>query len=427
MGQPPTGLRGMLQSRLISLTSTASQILQAAAIIGRTFDSNLLQTASGRTEDEIVQSIEELLARHLIREVPDQIALHLTGARYEFKHEQVQALVLEEISLVRRQLLHRRTAEALLEPSRIPAPSIQDGLLAFHYQQAGLPELAADYYFRAGQSARSLHANADAIAHFEAALVLGYAHKSAVLVELGDLYTLNGDYPQAIEQYEAAAAFSDPAQLPNIEQKIGQVYLRRGSWEQASCHFEAALFELNVLAPEQRKAFEAINRADWSLACHRAGNTDKATFLAQEALSLAESSDDALALAQVHNLLGVLARFDHHPELALKHLEESLSYARKFESPSAQIAALNNLALAQADLGEHDRAIETIRAALDDCIVLGDRHLEAALRNNLADQLRACGDQEAARAQLKEAITIFTEIGQRVEDWEPEIWKLVEW
>ena len=29
--------------------------------------------------------------------------------------------------------------------------------------------------------------------------------------------------------------------------------------------------------------------------------------------------------------------------------------------------------------------------------------------------------------QLKEAVTIFAEIGQRVEDWEPEIWKLVAW
>jgi hypothetical protein len=79
------------------------------------------------------------------------------------------------------------------------------------------------------------------------------------------------------------------------------------------------------------------------------------------------------------------------------------------------------------DLGEHGQAIKTIHGALNDCIVLGDRHLEAALRNNLADQLQASGDQEAAMAQLKEAVIIFAEIGQRVEDWEPEIWKLVAW
>lgn len=423
----PEGLRGMLQTRLVSLSGTASQILQAAAIIGRTFDSDLLQTASGRTEEEIIQGIEELLARNLIREVPVQATLNLSTARYDFTHEQVRALVLEEISLVRRRLLHRRTAEALEGQERAKPLRSQSGQIAYHYQQAGLLDIAADYFFRAGQMDRSVHANADALIHFQAALALGYSQKSDVLVELGDLHTLKGEYSQAIQQYEAAAAFNVTPSLPTIEHKIGQVYLRRGHWEQAACHFEAALIDLEALAPERQKAFEAEIRADWSLACHRAGHVHQATALAQEALTLAESSDDPLALAQVHNLLGVLARADQRPERALEHLEESLAFARKLKNPGAQIAALNNLALAQADLGEHGRAIETIQGALDDCITLGDRHLEAALRNNHADLLRASGESEASMAQLKQAVAIFAEIGQQAEDWEPEIWKLVAW
>jgi hypothetical protein len=56
-----------------------------------------------------------------------------------------------------------------------------------------------------------------------------------------------------------------------------------------------------------------------------------------------------------------------------------------------------------------------------------DRHLEVAIRTNYADLLRASGEQEAAMTELKLAIAIFSDIGQRAEDWEPEIWKLVEW
>jgi len=59
--------------------------------------------------------------------------------------------------------------------------------------------------------------------------------------------------------------------------------------------------------------------------------------------------------------------------------------------------------------------------------MLGDRHLEAALRSNYADILQSDGQSEAAIQQIKQAAVIFTDIGQNAKNWEPEIWKLVEW
>ncbi|MFN2151967.1 MAG: ATP-binding protein, partial [Anaerolineales bacterium] len=272
----PAGLRAMLHARLANLSGPANQILQAAAVIGRAFESDLLQMASGRNEDEIIQGIEELLMRNLIREVPVQAGLSRAIARYDFKQEQVRTLVLEEISLVRQRLLHRRVAEALVEQTHASTLRTQSGQIAYHFQQAGLGEQAAQYYFEAGQSARDLFANADALANFESALALGYPQKTATLMEIGDLHALNGDYPLAIQQYEAAAAFSTPDLLSSIEQKIGRVYLRRGFWEQAACHFEAALYDLEALPPDRREAFEAEVRADWSLSCHSEGKTEQA-------------------------------------------------------------------------------------------------------------------------------------------------------
>ena len=423
----PSGIRGLLQTRLALLTSSASQILQAAAVIGRTFDIELLQSTSGRSEDEIIQGIEELIARDLIREVADQSAFQLYNIRYDFKHEQVRSIVLEDASLIRRRLLHRRTAEALEERQSHDRPSSYNGQIAFHYQHAGSPEIAARYYYQAGQENRTIHANADALTHFQSALALGYPQKPAILVEMGDLYTLKGDYPLAIQQYEAAASFEEPALLPTIEQKIGQVYLRRGQWELATCHFEAALFDLGAIPANQRRAFEARVHADLSLALYHRGLIDEASSLADETLTLAESGDDPLALAQAHNLLGILARAQQDYKQALGHLEQSLSYTCQLDDPQGKIAALNNLALAQADLDDRRAALETVVQAIDESLQLGDRHLEAALRSNYADILRADGNTEEAIQQLKMAAIIFAEIGQRVEDWEPEIWKLVEW
>ena len=60
------------------------------------------------------------------------------------------------------------------------------------------------------------------------------------------------------------------------------------------------------------------------------------------------------------------------------------------------------------------------------CTSVGDRHREAALRNNLADPLHAGGREEEPMEHLKRAVAIFAEIG---EDGalQPEIWKLSEW
>ena len=144
-------------------------------------------------------------------------------------------------------------------------------------------------------------------------------------------------------------------------------------------------------------------------------------------LMLAEAGDDPLALAQTQNLLGILDRFRQNYQQALGHLEQSLSYTLQLDNPQGKIAALNNLALVQADLDDAPAALKTILQAIDEAILLGDRHLEAALRSNYADILRSVGDTDAAMQQLKQSAVIFTEIGMSSENWEPEIWKLVEW
>ena len=76
--------------------------------------------------------------------------------------------------------------------------------------------------------------------------------------------------------------------------------------------------------------------------------------------------------------------------------------------------------------GDADRAIELTAAALELCVRQGDRHREAALRNNLADLLRSDGRDAEAIEELKRAVAIFAEIGEPGK-LEPEIWKLSEW
>jgi tetratricopeptide (TPR) repeat protein len=419
----PGEARSLLQSRLALVSETGGQLLGTAAVIGRSFDFETLREASGRGEEETVVALEALVAQGLVREVRGGNG---AGALiYDFGHEKLRALVYEGTNLARRRLLHRRVAEALVVRARAQreiGPLASQ--IAQHYRSAGQDAEAAEYFNLAGEHARALFANAEALAHFRLALALGHPQAAALHEAIGDLQTLSGDYGAALTTFETAAALSGPGDLGRLEHKLGDIHHRRGEWDHAESHFRAALAAWGEagFAGERARLY-----ADWSLTAHHRGQTDQALKLALRAMRLAEEVSDSPALAQTHNILGVLAGSQGDLAQARHHLERSLALAETLGDPSARAAALNNLALTCRAAGETEQAIQLAETALALCVSQGDRHREAALHNNLADLLHAAGKSEAAMSHLKQAVTILAEIGVESGDVQPEIWKLAEW
>jgi predicted ATPase len=421
----PVGVRDLLHSHLKAVSETGWQLLATAAVIGRSFDFDTLRTASGRSEDEAVAGLESLMVQGLIQELRGGTGEHAMGTihepRYDFGHEKLRALVYEETSLARRRLLHRRVAEALVNRERTGLLASQ---IAYHYRLAGLESQAAKYFKQAGEQARSLYANAEALDHFRLALAMGHSEVAALHEAIGDLHTLRGEYSAALTSYETAAALCTAGALANLEHKLGNVHHRRGEWELAECHFQAGLAALGEPGPSSE---HAKLYTDWSLNAHRQGQADRALNLAYQALELAKAAGDTLALAQAHNILGILVSSQGEIDRANHHFENSLALAETLGDPDARVAALNNLALNCRASGNIERAFELTETALALCTSHGDRHRQAALHNNLADLYYATGQTDAAMAHLKQAVTIFADIGAEGGASQPEIWKLVEW
>jgi len=412
----PGGARDLLEARVRGIGDAARQLLGTAAVLGRSFDVDTARAASGRSDEEAVAALEELAARGLVHEV--------AGDVYDFGHGLVRDLVYEQTSLARRRLLHRRVGEALAagargrRPQEPPAASI-----ARHLELGGAAAEAAGYHRLAGDQARAVFANREALDHYRAAVALGHPDAAGLHAAIGDLETLLGNYDAALAAYTAAAGAATDDERWVIEQRLGAVCARRGDWDAAERHLTAALAALGSGGPEGRRAGLA---ADRSLAAHRQGHHDAADQLAREALDLAGQAGDPDALARAHGMLGMLgaSRGDHRA--ARRHLEQSLALAEALPDPSARVAALNNLALAHRATGEIDRAIGYTRSALELCARQGDRHREAALHNNLADLLHLAGQHGEAMDHLKQAVAIFAEVGEPG-TLEPEIWKLVSW
>ena len=65
--------------------------------------------------------------------------------------------------------------------------------------------------------------------------------------------------------------------------------------------------------------------------------------------------------------------------------------------------------------------------AVEACQRIGDRHLEAAVENHLADICHHAGREDDAMFHLKRAVTLFAEVGEGGPEPDPGVWALAAW
>ena len=420
----PHGAAELARRRLAQVSETARQIASTAATIGRSFELTVVLHASGRTEEEVVDGLDELRARQIVRELPPDQQTSPGDVRFDFVHHKLRQAIYERTSLARRRLLHGRVAEALAAGTRGGRDAgALAALVADHHRRGGDDHEAAAWFRRAGDHARSLFAVREALDHYLRALALDDTGDGDLHGRIAEARMLLGDYADASEALELAAArASDDQALATIEHQLGVLHLRLGDDAAAAVHLDRAV----ELAGDDHAHLARVH-ADRALAAVRAGDLERAASAADTAHDHGAAADDAEAVAQVRNVQGLVARHRGDHARAREHFTASVERAGQLPDPAAAIAAMNNLALTDADLGDLDSAITRAREAVALVVRRGDRHREAALRNNLADLLHRAGAEDDAMAALKEAVAIFADIGQDRHRLRPEIWQLVEW
>ena len=140
---PPT-LQQSLTARLDRL-GPAREVAQIAAVIGRGFSYPLIR-AVAKMEDEALQTALERLAEAdilLVQGLPPE-------SEYRFKHALIQDAAYENLLKSRRQALHRRTGEVLRDQFAATAAA-EPELLAHHFTEAGLTEVAIEWWGKAGR------------------------------------------------------------------------------------------------------------------------------------------------------------------------------------------------------------------------------------------------------------------------------------
>jgi tetratricopeptide (TPR) repeat protein len=390
-------------------------------VVGRSFDLEAVRHASGRSEEETVDAVEELMRRGIVREIGASPSGPL---RYDFTHGRMRETAYEAISLARRRLLHRRTAEAMrLDLSGMGRDEMaRFALIAGHERAAGRTAEASLAYVEAADRAEAVYANREAIEDLEAALTLDHADAVDLRMRIGQLRARLGEYPMAIVELETAAALATPGQLPAIELALGRVHRRRGDVAAAASHLDAAL-----AAPELASTLRVRALVERSVVALADGELEIAAESASDAVEIARSTRDPHDSGLAERLQGLVAQARGDLKTARVALERSCSLAVGDPDQTAAIAAMTALALVMAADGAVEEAVAKAIEAIEACRRIGDRHLEAAVENHLADLLHDAGREPASMEHLKRAVALFAEIGEGQPEREPGIWALAAW
>lgn len=392
---PPT-LQGLLLSRVDRLPEGSRRLLQEAAVLGTEFEESLLRTiATDSPPDTAV--LESLVAADLIR----QVGHGREGACYRFTHGLVHEVIYKNLLISRRAELHERVGRAL-EAIASPQLARLSDLEALGHHWSLSPDKAkgASYLAAAGDWARGVYANADAIQHYERALATlddckgCSAQVRTVRERLADLLALTGRRTDALAHYDVVRAemesVGERAGVARLYRKIGGLHWEAGDRQRAGACFTSGLDWLGEEGDrlERAQLFQEIGRLAF-----RGGDNASAIAWAERALAEAICEDQvdgpervhgvATIRAQAYNTLGVaLARTGRLDE-AVAQLEQSIALAEAHDLSQAACRGYTNLGVLYSSL-DPPRSIDTCLRGLETARKIGDLGFQSRLYANLA-------------------------------------------
>ncbi|MHA3703185.1 BTAD domain-containing putative transcriptional regulator [Jatrophihabitans sp. YIM 134969] len=147
----PDSVRGVIRSRVQRLPESDQAVLRAAAVLGRTFDIELVAAVTGIDGDTVDEAVDRAIDLGLLRSEPG------TADLLRFTHALLQETLFDETGPSRRRRLHRRTADVLVERREgVRRGPVSTRWIAYHLAEAGSDEdleRAAEFYLLANDEA----------------------------------------------------------------------------------------------------------------------------------------------------------------------------------------------------------------------------------------------------------------------------------
>ena len=267
----PNTVESVIMARVDRLEEDVHYILQCASVIGRLFRHRLLQYIIQRRElDRYIKQLEDGGFIYEDRSIPE--------LAYSFRHALIQETLYQTPLLEYRQVMHQIVGEGIEEIYEDKLEEFYEEL-AWHYSQCNYFSKAVDYLLKAGNKAKAMYANQEAIRYFEKALEFIQAQSApdrqlsleiAVREALGDVLFTTGVHHRAEAQFRQALDLvsenQDAQHLAHLTYKLTDSIHWQDKFEQAIETAELGLAALGdqVCSSEAANLLEVIVRSCWA-------------------------------------------------------------------------------------------------------------------------------------------------------------------
>jgi DNA-binding CsgD family transcriptional regulator/tetratricopeptide (TPR) repeat protein len=453
----PDTLGDAVLSRAHHLTTDTRDVASAAAVIGRSFDFDLLIAVTEADPAKVSSALRDLQEAYLVLPAAD-------AATFDFRHALIRDTLYADTELPIRRHLHDRVARAAAERG------YRDAFISAHFEQAQRGDLAYHHAIVAAREAASVSAHGEALELYRrgvrnlpaqlppldrAGLFAALAHEAAAT---DDNTAAAEAYRTAHELTTAAGDLREAAALvPSmvavvhllgdcLDVRVGMLQTALDSLagvvgadrERARLHSAmAAAYMLDRRLGEaidygERSHAESQRIGDDEAALNTAATLGSALVFAgmdegwqllEDGIARARDAHQEAEAARGYRMIGcttsVLVEYDR----AERWLVDGVRYAEKVELWNHRHYMASHLAHVQWATGAWDTATQTAQRALADG--RGGITTQITAQYVLGYLAMGRGDWNAATSLLGEALAQGEQMAE-LERWSPPVWGLAE-
>lgn len=406
----PTNINVILIARIDRLAQPVKRVVQAASVLGREFDVEILALMLKTNIRWEVQEAET-----------GQIWVSFTASLYIFKH-----VLLREAAYdmqLRRQLLHLHLrAAAVYERVHASDLSPHYAVLAYHYHQAQDMPRAQQYSRLAGEQASARGNQQEAVKYLNQALGLAPEPERFDLLLLREgVYYLMGDRQSQVEDLKSLAegvGLEGEAKTGQVLERQAEVWLRQARYWSATSDYSAAIAAAQKALAVSQLAGQAgqqiRSRYWWGEALGRQGKFGQARKQLEQALGLTHLVDQPDTAARILKEVGWIAFREGKAGEATQLLEEALHLVQTSGNRREEVMVCKALGGAANAGGNYALALTWQHQGLAIAHEIGFRTEEGSLLNNLGNTSRFLGEYERAVEFHRQGAALMQKTGWRM-------------
>jgi predicted ATPase len=373
----PSTIRDVIGRRMDRLDDKTRGILSYASIIGNKFTFETLHKLSDLNEEELVDSIDALIAANIIHEDTASI-----DEVYRFDHSQIREVIYNSMSRSRRRLMHKRIGHIIEKLNKNRLDEVVYNL-ARHFYEGKDTEKTITYSIRAGEKATKAFAPEDALTYYNMAL-------------------------EALKRLDDSDENSQ--KMIFLLKRLGEISFNLSEWKPALEYYKKAI-ELCEDTESDGERAECLRKTGYVL--NRMGKWKIATMNFEKSLGISKKLDDKFGIADAHRGIGYIHwRLGEYDD-AIAHYNECIQFSMEIGDMHTIALAFIELGNVYIETGDIDKAIEYYNKSLKNLEPIGDYSEMARAYNNLGDSYLKSGKYDQAIEYFEKCEEMGRKIGRK--------------